>query len=131
MGRALPVMALMVGLMGCGWKGPKPLKAWKAVGKSENIVAMDKAAHMLVAVQTKGVGRTADGRLELRLELANLGDQDFPVQVQTLFRDASGVPTGDDTPFEVVVLPGGGSTVYETSSLTAAAKTFTVQVRTP
>ncbi len=124
-------MALMVGLMGCGWKGPQPLQAWKAVGESENIVAMDKAAHMLVAVQTKGVGRTADGRLELRLELANLGDQDFPVQVQTLFRDASGVPTGDDTPFEVVVLPGGGSTVYETSSLTAAAKTFTVQVRTP
>lgn len=131
MGRALPVMALLVGLAGCGWKGPQPLQAWKAVGESPDIVAMDRAVHMLVAVQTKGVTRTDDGRLQVRLELANLGDEDFPVQVQTLFRDAQGVPTGDDTPFEVVVLPGGGSTVYQTSSLTAAAKSFTVQVRTP
>jgi hypothetical protein len=140
MGRDVPMivgwtrggmLAAMVMMAGCGWKGPQPLQAWKAVGESDNIIALDEGAHTLVAIQTKGVGRTDDGRMSIRLELANLSKKDLTVQVQTLFRDKAGVPTGDDTPFEALVLPGGGSVLYETASLAADAAKFTVQVKTP
>lgn len=129
-----PLLAALVGLTlaACApWQGPKPLQAWKAAGTADDVVALDKAAHTLVAVQTRSVQRTPDGRMAVRLELANLSDQDLTVQVQTLFRDAKGVPTGEDTPFEAVVLPGMGSTLYETASLGTDAQSFTVQVKTP
>ena len=138
MGRDVPVNRPLLGalvalaLSACAsWQGPKPLQAWKAAGQSDDVVALDKAAHTLVAVQTRAVERTSDGRMSVRLELANLSDKDLTVQVQTLFRDAKGVPTGEDTPFEAVLLPGMGSSLYETSSLRPDAQAFTVQVKTP
>ena len=140
MGRALPVtgalrgglLALLWTVAGCAaWQGPKPLQAWKAVGKSEEIVALDKAAHTLVAVQSKAEERRPDGRLALRVELANLSDKDLAIQVQTLFRDKAGVPTGEDTPFEPMVLPGMGSKIYSVVSLRPDAATYTIQVKTP
>ncbi len=134
MGRALPVKAalLLAALWasGCAWRGPQPLEAWKAVGSSDDIVALDQAAHRLVAVQTKSQDRTADGRLRLRLELANLSDTDLPVQVQTRFRDAAGAVIGDDTPAEMVVLPAQGSKGYQAISLRADAAAYTVSVNT-
>ena len=133
MGRALPVKAALLAAMfvaGCAWRGPQPLDAWKAVGSSDDIIALDEAAHRLVAVQTKAQDRTADGRLRLRLELANLSDKDLPVQVQTRFRDASGAVIGDDTPAEMMVLPAQGSKGYQVVSLQATAAAYTVSVNT-
>lgn len=137
MGRDVPVKLagaalLALSLAACGsWRGPKPLQAWKAVGKSPDVVALDEAAHALVAVQTREVERSADGRMAVRLELANLSDKDLNVQVRTLFRDKKGTPLGDTTPFEMVTLPGLGSSIYEASSFSESAAAFTVSVKTP
>ena len=92
------VALMFAAVVGCGWKGPLPMQTWPGVDNAEQHIALDKAAFKLVAVQTRSVSRTPGGQLQLRIELANLSSKDLPVQVQTLFRDSDGVPSGEDTP---------------------------------
>lgn len=136
MGSDVPVKrllsaALLAGLVACGWKGPAEVQTWPGVEPGPDVIALDKAAYKLVAVQNKVVEKTDDGRLKLRIELANLSSLDLSVQVQTLYRDGEGMLTGDATPFEMIVLPGNGSKLYETAALKPSAESFTVQIKTP
>lgn len=132
MGRHVPVVAaLLLALAGCGWHGPQTLQTWPGIDGNDDLIALDKAAWKLVAVRARQADKTEDGRLHVKLELANLSSLDLAVQVQTLFRDTTGMLTGDETPFEMVVLPGGGSKLYEATSLKTNATSFTVQVKTP
>ena len=135
MGRDVPVKAAILGLSlllgGCAWHGPKDAQVWPELTAGPDVVTLDKAAYTLVAVQNKKVERLADGRTEVRLELANLSAKDLPIQVQTLFRDAGGTLLDDATPFEMIVLPGNGSKLYKATSLKPGAATYTVQIKTP
>jgi len=97
----------------------------------DSVITLDKAAYKLVAVQAEANETLPDGRLKVKLELANLSALDLPVQIQTLFRDANGMLLGDATPFEMQVLPGNASALYETTSLAPGAASFTVQIKTP
>lgn len=128
-----PVFAALLALLlvACGWRGPKDLQTWPGVKNGGAMIALDKAAHKLVAVQDRTVEAGADGRLHVRLELANLSDKDLTVQVQTIFRDDGGALLDDSTPFEAIVLPGNGSKLYERTSLSPKAASFLVQVKTP
>ena len=130
MGRHVPVVAALL-LVACGWHGPQALQTWPGIDQNDDVVALDKAAWKLVAVQALQTDKTDDGRLHVKFELANLSSIDLAVQVQTLFRDTTGMLTGDETAFEMVVLPGGGSKLYEATSLKTTAASFTVQVKTP
>lgn len=130
MGRHVPVI-LALFLAGCAFRGPVPLQTWPEIEPSSNVIALDKQAYKLVAIQGQQISRVADGRLNVKLELANLSDKDLPVQIQTLYRNKAGMLSGESTPFEMVVLPGNGSKLYETTSLKIDAASFTVQVKTP
>jgi len=101
------------------------------VAASDEILALDEAAWKLVAVQNRSVERQADGRMSVRVELANLSAMDLSVQVSTLFRDAQGMPSSSGTPFEMIVIPGNGSQLYEVTSLERNPESFTVQIKTP
>lgn len=129
--RTLGAVALGLLLSGCGWTGPMNAQTWSDVAAGPDVITLDKAAYKLVAVQNKSTERLQDGRLEVRLELANLSSKDLPVQVQTLYRDEAGVLLDDATPFEMIVLPGNGSKLYKATSLKAAAASYTVQIKTP
>lgn len=135
MGRALPVRrAWLVALAfaaACGWHGPQAAQSWPEVKVGETVQAMDAAAYKLVAVQAFQAVPEADGRLKLTLELANLSDTDLPVQVQTIFRDAAGMLVGDETGWQMLVLPGNGSARYEVGSLKPHPGAYTVQIKTP
>ena len=70
-------------------------------------------------------------REENNRELANISDTDLPVQVQTIFRDAAGMLVGDETGWQMLVLPGNGSARYEVGSLKPHPGAYTVQIKTP
>ncbi len=133
--RSLGALALIAALAlpaaGCAWKGPAEAQTWSGVKAGPDVITLDKAAYKLVAVQNKTIERLGDGRLEVRLELANLSSKDLSVQVQTLYRDKDGVLLDDATPFEMVTLPGNGSKLYKATSLKPTAETYTVQIKTP
>lgn len=134
MGRHVSVMAaamLAALVAGCGWRGPAPLQTFPGVVQGVDVVALDEAAWKLVAIQNRSVNSTPDGRMTIKLELANLSSLDLDIQVQALFRDAQGLPMSDNPPFEMLVLPGGGSRLYEVSSLQPSPGSFTIQIKTP
>ncbi|MEC7948701.1 MAG: hypothetical protein VX265_14135 [Myxococcota bacterium] len=134
MGRDVPVKALFLAtlLSACSsWVGPQALQAYPGVENPGKVVAIDKAAWKLVAVRNLASDRTADGRLHVRVELSNQSAKDLPVQLQVLFRDDAGQITGEDTPFQMVVLPGGAVKLHEVTSLRTDAAAYTVQVKTP
>lgn len=134
MGSDVPVKRVILAamfLVGCAWKGPMAAQTWPGVEVGDSVITLDKAAYKLVAVQAEANETLPDGRLKVKLELANLSALDLPVQIQTLFRDANGMLLGDATPFEMQVLPGNASALYETTSLAPGAASFTVQIKTP
>jgi hypothetical protein len=92
---------------------------------------LDEAAWRLVSLSDYQVARGDDGRLDVVLELANLSALDVEVQVQTVFRDGQGQLLSDETGWQMMVLPGNGSSRYEVRSLSTDAESFVVQVKTP
>jgi len=120
--------ALLFG--GCAWRGPAPAQVYPGVQKTDSVLALDKAAWRLVAVQNQEVERTEDGRLRVQLEIANLSNLDVAIMMQTQFRDKSDAPMGDATPFQTLVIPGAGTKVYEITSLQINPSRFTVSIKT-
>jgi hypothetical protein len=117
-------------LVGC-WRGPAPVQTFPGVARGVDVVALDDAAWQLVAVQSRSVSTNPDGRMTIKLELANLSALDVDIQVQALFRDGQGMPVAENPPFEMIVLPGGGSRLYEVRSLQPGSSSFTIQIQTP
>ena len=132
MGRDVSV-SLLAGLllMGCSWRGPAPLQTPRGVDETSSVLAMDKAAWQLVALNQVQAEREADGRLRVVLELANLSSLELAVQVQTVFRDKEGALYGDETNWQMVVLPGSANYRYDVVSLRPDADSFKVQLKTP
>jgi hypothetical protein len=133
MGRHVPVIAALLGLAlaGCSFKGPRPLQAFKPLDETDSVLAVDEASYKLVAMSQLQAERQKDGRLQLVVELNNLSAQDLSIQVQTVFRNQEGSLYGDETNWEMIVLPGGGDYRYEVTSLQPQADTYRIQVRTP
>jgi hypothetical protein len=115
----------------CAYRGPLPAQTYPEIEPTSSVMVLDKAAYKLVAIQNMTVDRDGSGRLEVKLELANLSKKDLPVQAQTLYRDKDGMLLGDATPFEMIVLPGNGSGLYNSTSLQPQTHSFTVQIKTP
>lgn len=139
MGRDVPVsgalrvatLALAVLLLPACFKGPKPLRAAAGVDEAGDIVALHGKIYRKVEIANQVTRPLPDGRLEVRVELANRSRKDLPVQIQTVFRDGEGMLMSDSTAFEVVVLPAGGSKLYEVKSLQPGPASHLVQVRKP
>lgn len=132
MGRHVSVIcAVMLSLLSGCWRGPAPVQTFPGVARGVDVVALDEAAWQLVAIQSRSVSTNPDGRMTIKLELANLSSLDVDIQVQALFRDAQGMPVAENPPFEMIVLPGGGSRLYEVSSVHAGTGSFTIQLQTP
>ena len=136
MGRDVPMTRPLIAgvlslLAACAWQGPVPLQTWPDVADSPEVVALDKAAWQLVAIQKKDVQTTADGHMQLAFELVNLSSKDLTVQVQTVFRNQSGMLTGDETSWQMLTLAGNGSKLYEVKSLSTTPGSYLIQVKTP
>jgi hypothetical protein len=127
---ALAALALLL-VQACAWHGPQALQTWPEVGDAPEIVALDKAAWKLVAVQKRSMTITPDGQAQISLELANLSAKDLSVQVQTIFRNKDGMLTGDETSWQMVRIPGNATWLYEVKSLQPHPGSYLIQIKTP
>lgn len=71
----------------------------------------------------------SDGRLEVRANVHNRMSKRIQVQVNCVFKDADGFSTGDETPFQSLILDERGQQTVTFTSLNNKAKDYTVQVR--
>lgn len=92
-------------------------------------VLMDPGAQRSVTTTGLTETRLSDGRLRVAAQLVNRENRRIQVQVQTVFKDAQGIATGDETPWENVILTENAIETVQFTSLNNQAFTYTIRVR--
>lgn len=90
---------------------------------------MDPGAQRSVTSAGLQETRLEDGRLKVSCILQNRENRRIQVQAQCVFKDAAGFSTGDETPWENVILTENGMETLTFTSLNIKAATYTVRVR--
>ena len=96
---------------------------------TESLVLLDKELVKQLSVQVQRAGFTSDGRLTAEANLRNLTKKTMSVQVQTVFKDAQGLSTGDETAWKTVILNPNAMETYQASALNTRSERYTVRVR--
>lgn len=112
-------------------KGPYVPQQSKAPDyeSKEPVVLLDSGVQYSVTCQAY-MGRTLeDGRLEVMVQLRNRENRRIEVQANCVFKDANGMSTGDETPFQTVILTENASEQVKFVSANDNAKKYTVRVR--
>ena len=72
---------------------------------------------------------TEDGRLKAYCEIRNMKNELLRLQIQTVFRDEQGFQVGDDTNWELILIPGYVTYAYKTVAFNPKAKDYTIRIR--
>ncbi|MFA5093133.1 MAG: DUF1425 domain-containing protein [Candidatus Omnitrophota bacterium] len=98
------------------------------------VVVMDKDldnqfASKRIVVLTQKTDVTEDNRLKVYCEIRNMKKELLRLQVQTVFRDDKGFQIGDDTNWELILIPSYSTYGYRTTAFTTKAKDYTIRIR--
>lgn len=72
---------------------------------------------------------TEDKRLKVYCEIRNMKDELLRLQVQTVFRDEQGFQIGDDTNWELILIPQYSTYTYKTTAFNPKVKDYTIRIR--
>jgi hypothetical protein len=95
----------------------------------EPVVLLDPGVQYSVTATASVVGTLPDGRLEVLAHLRNRENRRVEVQANCVFKDLNGFSTGDETPFQQVVLTENGTEDVRFVSMNDKAKRYTIRVR--
>lgn len=96
---------------------------------TERFVPLDKAVQNSVTctgLQERSLG---DGRLEVVANVKNRENRRIQVQVNCVFKDDQGFVTGDETPFQTLILAENSTEAVRFTAMNTAAKKYTIRVR--
>lgn len=96
---------------------------------TEPVVLLDSAVQYSVTAPMYVARTLDDGRLEVTVSLRNREARRIEVQANCVFKDADGVSTGDETPFQTVILSENATEQIKFVSANDQAKRYTVRVR--
>src|SRR6266481_7452774 len=126
-------VALLVS--GCGTahdQGPYLAQNIKtpAYESTEPVVLMDPGVQYSLTVTGQPQARTLDdGRTEVVVQLRNRENRRIEVQANCVFKDVNGITTGDETPFQAVILTENATEQVRFVSMNDKAKRYTIRVR--
>ena len=100
-----------------------------AYENTEPVVFLDPGVQHSVTAPAFSVRTLDDGRLEVVMHLRNRENRRIEVQANCVFKDEYGTSTGDETPFQTVILTENATEQVKFTSSNAAAKKYTVRVR--
>jgi len=72
---------------------------------------------------------TDDGRLEVIAKVRNRLNRRIEVQINCVFKDLQGTPTGDETPFQTLILSENAQEGVKFTAMNNLAKGYTIRVR--
>jgi len=94
----------------------------------EKFVLMDPGAQY--SVTCSGLQeRLPDGRLKVVANVRNRENRRIQVQINCVFKDEQGFSTGDETPWQTLILTENGQESVAFESANDKAKKYTVRVR--
>lgn len=96
---------------------------------TDRFVLLDKPTQ--VSVTCTGIQERVleDGRIEIVANVKNREARRIQVQVNCVFKDEQGFSTGDETPFQTVILSENATEAVKFTAMNAKAKKYTVRVR--
>ena len=127
---SLALLSLGLGA-GCGGGGaylPKNTTKYD-VENREKLVLLD--ARVQRSVTCSGIQERAleDGRLEIMANIRNREGRRLEVQIGCVFKDANSFPTGDESPFQTLILSENAQEAVKFTSLNNLAKKYTIRIR--
>ncbi len=82
-----------------------------------------------VVILTQKTDWTEDNRLKVYCEIRNMKKELLRLQIQTIFRDGKGFQVGDDTNWELILIPQYSTYAYKTTAFNNKAKDYTIRIR--
>ena len=113
-------------------QGPYVPQASKtpAYETTEPVVLMDPGVLQSITATGQPLAQTLpDGRLEVTVQLRNRENRRLEVQSNCVFKDVNGLSTGDETPWQTVILTENSTEHVKFVSANDKAKRFTIRVR--
>ena len=88
-------------------------------------------SHMARTVTCSGLQQSTlpDGRMEVKANVRNRETRRIHVQVNCVFKDEQGFSTGDETPFQTLILTENSQETVSFTSMNPKAKKYTIRVR--
>jgi uncharacterized protein YcfL len=127
----LPAAALAL-CAGCmSQPGPlRPLDTTKfTLENTEKFVLLDQPTQYSVTCTGLQERPLGDGRLEVVANVKNREARRIEVQVNCVFKDEQGFSTGDETPWQTLILSENSTEAVRFTAMNAQAKRYTVRVR--
>lgn len=133
------IFSLIVGILilnGCA-AGPYqtiPYSVNQDKERNLKVVILDKDldnqfSQKRVAILAQKTDLTEDNRLKVYCEIRNMKKELLRLQVQTVFRDEKGFQIGDDTNWELILIPQYSTYAYKTTAFSSKAKDYTIRIR--
>ncbi|MBL9211352.1 MAG: YcfL family protein [Opitutaceae bacterium] len=130
---ALLVSAVVLSLgAGCATEpGPHaPLDTTKfTLENTDRFVLLDKPAQYSVTCTGLQERPLADGRLEVTANVKNREARRIQVQINCVFKDDQGFSTGDETPWQTLILSENSTEAVRFTAMNTQARKYTVRVR--
>lgn len=120
---------MLAGCAGVPAKGIKPIKESQLYEETETFVYLSKGMNKRLLLSDQLVSATEDGRLVVKAKLFNKLSENLRVQFQTIFKDKDGYPTGDQTNWELVVIPHNAYYYYEVKAMNTKAEKYVTRCR--
>ena len=124
--------ATLAALAGCATgSGPyAPQDTTKyTIENTEFFVTMDKATQTSVTCTGLQANQLPDGRLEVVANVKNRENRRIQVQISCVFKDEQGAATGDETPFQNLILGENTTEAVRFTAMNTQAKKYTIRVR--
>src|ERR1041385_7914668 len=130
-------LLLVLAASACFWGGcvaePGPLAPQETtkytLENTEKFVVLDRPAQNSVTCTGLQERTLADGRLEVVANVKNREPRRIQVQVNCVFKDEQGFPTGDETPFQTLILSENSTEAVPFTAMNTSAKKYTDRVR--
>ena len=111
--------------VGCG----TPSVQQSSIANSSKFVALGSLGSQTVQCTALQETTLPDGRLQVRANILNRVNKRVDLQVNCVFKDDQGFSTGDETPFQTLILDETAQDTVTFTSLNNKAKSYTVRVR--
>lgn len=123
---------VLAALSGCATAtGPfPPLDTTKfTLENTERFVLLDQPTQNSVTCTGLQEIPLSDGRLEVVANVKNRENRRIQVQINCVFKDAQGFSTGDETPWQTLILAEYATEAVRFTAMNNQARKYTVRVR--
>lgn len=100
-----------------------------SVENTEKFVLLDKPTQNSITCTGLQERILEDGRIEVVANIKNREARRLQVQVNCVFKDEQGFSTGDETPFQTLILAENSTEAVRFTAMNTLAKKYTIRVR--